>query len=153
MSGAAESDASAVKKTDPKLNETLLAQQKMQDEQAKRDQNDARAKAEQLTPSSANIIMPQYKHDDEMSIDRECDPPSEKLFLGMGWDEDSSTKRKHYRRFYCNNLEDEKDVLPVPTPFNQYDLKRGKTRGAKKGLWASITGNFKTDASGQVDTT
>jgi len=88
-----------------------------------------------------------------MSIDREVDPPHDAVFLGLGWDEDSTTDRKHYRRFYVGALEDQKDVLPEPSPFNQYDLKRGQTRGAKKGLWASITGNFKTDASGCVDTT
>jgi len=64
--------------------------------------------------------MPEYKHDDELMIDREDEDkkPSDKLFVGLGWDEDATTKRKHYRRFYPNNLEDTKEVLPVPTPFN-----------------------------------
>jgi hypothetical protein len=141
-------DEPDVKKNDPALKKELLAQQRAQEEKAKRDQDTARAKAEGENVITANIVMPQYKHDDEMAIDREVDPPSDKIFLGMGWDENKDTNRKHYRRFYVGNLEDTKEVLPVPSPFNQYDLKRGQTRGAKKGLWASITGNFKTDASG-----
>ena len=34
------------------------------------------------------------------------------------------------------------------SPFNSYDLKRGQARGAKVGLWAKLTNNVKTDASG-----
>jgi hypothetical protein len=43
--------------------------------------------------------------------------------------------------------------LPNPSPFNTYDLKKGQSRGAKAGFWASMTNNVKTDASGEVDTT
>jgi len=41
-----------------------------------------------------------------MSIDREVDPPHDAVFLGLGWDEDSTTDRKHYRRFYVGALEE-----------------------------------------------
>jgi hypothetical protein len=30
-------------------------------------------------------------------IDREYDPPKDELYIGLGWDEDASTGRKHYR--------------------------------------------------------
>lgn len=52
-------------------------------------------------------------------------------------------KEKHYRRYYAKELEKVTEVLPIPTPFAQYDLKRGQTRGAKAGLWASLTGTVK----------
>ena len=94
--------------------------------------------------------MPKYERDTTLEIDRECDKPPAALFIGLGWDEDRTTKRRHYRRFYPKELERVKDVLPQETPFNQYDLKRGQARGAKKGLFAS---KAKTDASGCVDTT
>lgn len=32
---------------------------------------------------------------------------------------------KHYRRFYNDELENVTDVLPIPSPFNQYDMKKG----------------------------
>jgi hypothetical protein len=39
------------------------------------------------------------------------------LFLGLGWDEDATTDRKHYRRYYPDELENVKSVLPVASPF------------------------------------
>ena len=47
------------------------------------------------------------------------------MFIGLGWDEDKDTKRKHYRRYYADELENVEEILPNPSPFNQYDLKRG----------------------------
>lgn len=93
--------------------------------------------------------MPQYRHDDELDVDREINAPPREIFIGLGWDEDSTTNRKHYRRYYQKELEKTKEVLPNESPFNQYDLKRGASRGAKKSLF----GGGKTDASGCVDTT
>ena len=40
--------------------------------------------------------------------------------------------------------------MPQPTPFVQYELKKGQQRGASKG-WLSF-GAQKTDDSGQLDT-
>jgi hypothetical protein len=95
--------------------------------------------------------MPSYTFDDTLRVDRECDIPPAALFIELGWDEDAQTKRKHYRRFYNRELEKEKSVLPKESPFNQYDLKKGQTRGGKKSLFS--LGDGKQDASGQVDTT
>jgi hypothetical protein len=92
--------------------------------------------------------MPKYEHDEIMDVDREKEVPARELFIGLGWDEDVDTKRKHYRRFYPDELENVKEVLPRASPFNQYELKRGQTRGAKASLWKKITNNYKTDASG-----
>lgn len=71
-------------------------------------------------------------------------------FFPLGWDEDSQTKRKHYRKFYPDELENVKEVLPFPSPFQSYDIKRGQSRGAKKGFWAAMTNSVKTDESGEV---
>jgi len=70
------------------------------------------------------------------------------MFIGLGWDEDATTKRKHYRRFYPDELENVTDVLPVPSPFQTYEIKRGQTRGAKAGFWASLSSPGKQDESG-----
>lgn len=87
--------------------------------------------------------MPKYKHDDLMDVDREHEIPPEAMFIGLGWDENAETGRKHYRRFYPDELEKIKSILPIETPFNQYDIKRGQTRGAKVSFWANLTNNVK----------
>jgi hypothetical protein len=61
--------------------------------------------------------MPKYKRDKELDVDREIDAPPESLFIGLGWDEDETTLRKHYRRYYPQELEKVKDVMPVESPF------------------------------------
>jgi len=60
-----------------------------------------------------------------MLVDRECNKPPDAMFIGLGWDEDKETKRKHWRRYYPDELENVEEILPNPSPFNQYDLKRG----------------------------
>lgn len=67
--------------------------------------------------SASNVIMPKYKHDDLLDCDREINKPPEKLFIGLGWDEDATTERKHYRRFYNDELENVKEVLGNAQPF------------------------------------
>lgn len=91
----------------------------------KRAAEEERKKAEAEFNSGANIIMPRYERDDKMEVDREYLVPPSAMFIGLGWDEDKTTKRKHYRRYYPDELENCRDILPIPTPFNQYDLKRG----------------------------
>jgi hypothetical protein len=74
------------------------------------------------------------------------------MFIGLGWDEDKDTNRRHYRRYYPDELENVREILPIPTPFNQYDLKRGQSRGASVSIWAKLTNQVRTDASGQATT-
>jgi uncharacterized protein YjaG (DUF416 family) len=70
---------------------------------------------------------------------------------GMQEEEASTLKQvKHYRRYYNNELEKVKEVLPKESPFQSYDIKRGQTRGNKAGFWASLLGSIKTDESGEV---
>ena len=40
--------------------------------------------------------------------------------------------------------------MPIPTPFDQYDIKKGQSRGASKKWWPFS--DNKTDESGQVST-
>jgi len=60
---------------------------------------------------TANVTFPKYKFDEKMHIDREVDPPPRQLFIGLGWDEDKDTGRKHYRRYYTKELEKVDTVL------------------------------------------
>ena len=96
--------------------------------------------------------MPTYEFDELMAIDREVKKPSDKLFMGLGWDKDANSNRKHYRKFYTSELEHEKEVLPVCSPFKSYLIKRGQNRGAKSSFWKALTNNVKQDASGEVST-
>ena len=91
-------------------------------EKAKRDAEDERqreleefrreAKDKGLTTTS-NIISPTYYRDETLQVDKEKDKPPESAFLGLGWDEDANTQRRHYRRYYPDELENIKDVLPI----------------------------------------
>ena len=74
---------------------------------------------------ASNIVMPKYIHDDVLDCDRETEKPPEALFIGLGWDEDATTQRKHYRRFYPDELENVKEVLAIASPFQTYEIKRG----------------------------
>jgi hypothetical protein len=82
---------------------------------------------------------------------REVNPPPETLFLGLGWDETHESQTRHYRRFYPHELETVTEIMPVPTPFETFELKRGQSRGASKGWWP-FGAQAKTDASGEVST-
>lgn len=56
---------------------------------------------------------------------REVNIPPESLFMGLGWDDTPEAKRKHYRRYYPDELENIKEVMPLASPFDQYDIKKG----------------------------
>ena len=102
--------------------------------------------------TSKTIIMPQYKLDERLKVDREVNPPPSNLFIGLGWDEDRNTKRKHYRLYFNDELENNKEIFPQKSPFHSYELKRGQSRGIKKGGMMSMFKSKKQDASGQVST-
>ena len=85
--------------------------------------------------SVKNVIMPVYAMDKRLQVMREVNPPPETLFLGLGWDETHESQTRHYRRFYPHELETVTEIMPVPTPFETFELKRGQSRGASKGWW------------------
>ena len=130
-----------------------MADEKERVEKARRDAEDERnreleefKRAGAATPS--NVIMPKYQRDEILDVDKECKKPPESSFIGLGWDVDAQTKRKHYRRFFPDELENIKDQLHMVSPFQTYIIKRGQSRGAKPSFWASLTGAVKQDASG-----
>jgi len=49
--------------------------------------------------------MPKYKKDPRLNIDKEYGNPPRELYLPLGWDENANTKRKHYRHFETDELE------------------------------------------------
>jgi hypothetical protein len=121
----------------PKLKKALMAEEEEKVDRAKRQAQDQRDidlenwKASVPAKEAArNVFKPKYEHDDVLNVDREINPPPESLFLGLGWDEDKDTGRRHYRRYYTKELECVKSICPKKSPFNSYDIKRGQTRGA-----------------------
>ena len=79
------------------------------------------------------IKRPTYELDDRLKVYKEFDPPHDELYMGLGWDEDKDTKRKHYRQFFNGPLEENREIFPVKSPFNTFEIKRGQSRGIKKG--------------------
>lgn len=94
------------------------------------------------------VIMPRYKLDERLRIDREVAAPPSAVYIGLGWDEDATTNRRHYRQLYGEELEKNKDIFAQASPFNTYEIKKGQTRGHSSGLF----NNEQEDESGQPST-
>jgi hypothetical protein len=71
-----------------------------------------------------NVVMPKYAMDERLSIEREIDPPPASLFIGLGFNQKPEDKKKHYRRYYPDELENVKDVMP-DLPFHEDPIWRG----------------------------
>jgi len=100
-----------------------------------------------------NKVMPRYKRDKRLNVWRETNKPSSELYEELGWDrEPKETVEKHYRRYYNKELETVKEVMSVPTMFDQFGLKRGQVRGNDGGSMFSMFKKQKKDSSGNVDT-
>jgi len=59
--------------------------------------------------------------------------------------------RKHYRRYYGQELEKVKEIMPKESPFNSFDIVRGRSRGFQNPLWR-LTKKMKQDHSGEIST-
>ena len=53
-----------------------------------------------------------------MKAYREYNIPPDSIFIALGWDPTPEDKRKHYRRFYDDELEKVKEVMELETPFD-----------------------------------
>jgi hypothetical protein len=93
-------------------------------------------------------VSADYELDERLNAFRECNIPPDTLYIGLGWDETPEQGRKHYRKFYPDELENVKDVMPKKSPFDEYEIKRGQTRGASKSLFFK----GKEDDSGSAST-
>ena len=71
-----------------------------------------------------NVIMPKYAFDERLKINREVDPPPGSLFIGLGFNEKPEETKKHYRRYFPDELENVKEVMPK-MPFHESIIFRG----------------------------
>ena len=79
--------------------EAILKEQKAKEKRFQ-EQERERAQENLLAQGVINnsvIVMPKYEIDARLKVDREYGIPSGELFIGLGWDENKETKRKHYR--------------------------------------------------------
>lgn len=132
----------------------MLAERKEEEERRKREEEIQREKElEEMKRGGANpyknIIRPTYTKDEMLNVMRETNKPPDSLFIGLGWDEEPEQKKRHYRRYYPDELENVKELMGE-APFIQFELKRGQTRGAGKGWWPFSS--VKEDESGQTST-
>ena len=61
-----------------------------------------------------NVIYPKTKFDERLMVERECDVPDTKLFMELGFNKTKEDNLKHYRRYYNDELENCKEVMPDP---------------------------------------
>lgn len=97
-----------------------------------------------------NMLMPEYGLDERLKIQREINLPPPSLFWGLGYNQTPEEKKRHYRRYYPDELENVKEVIPK-LPFHTCIVKRGQSRGASKGL-LSFFSQPDTDESGEITT-
>lgn len=81
------------------------------------------------------IVTPQYAKDERLKVMREVNPPSDKAFIGVGFDDDPTTGRKHYRYYFPDELENDKEIFPRRSPFEYFELRRLKTPPTAGGFF------------------
>ena len=106
-----------------------MNERKEEEEKRKREEQQQREKEmEDLKRSGTNpfvnIIKPKYNMDPVLNVAREVSKPSENLYIALGYDEQPEDDRKHYRRFYPDELENCSELMPK-SPFTEYPIKRG----------------------------
>lgn len=98
------------------------------------------------------VILPKYEFDTRLNIQREVQKPPATIYMEMGFNSehptDPSLEKKHYRRFYDDELENVKEIFPK-MPFYTVDIIRGQSRGLSKS-WFNMFSKPKTDESGQL---
>ena len=83
---------------------------------------------EQMKYVGEYIVFPTYKYDERLQIHREDIPPPKEIYMAVGYDPKFDSKQKHYRRFYEDELENIRDVMPK-SPFHTYEITKGQSRG------------------------
>ena len=72
-----------------------------------------------------NVTVPQYAFDERLKIHREIKPPPASLFISLGFNQNYDDNKKHYRRYYPDELENVKEVMPKK-PFHEETVIRGQ---------------------------
>ena len=59
-----------------------------------------------------------------LKINREHKMPPLSIYQAIGYNENADDNKKHYRRFYVDELENNKEIFSK-SPFTQCDIERG----------------------------
>lgn len=92
--------------------------------------------------------------DERLKVYREVNVPSESLYLPVGYDGAVTDHKpvagnKHYRKFYMDELENNKEIFKKSV-FYTSSVMRGQTRGISKGFFSSLFSHITgEDESGQ----
>lgn len=70
------------------------------------------------------MVFPKYEFDTRVKIDREIEPPPASLFIALGFNQNKDSGKKHYRRYYTEELEKVTAVIPK-LPFLEELILRG----------------------------
>ena len=102
-----------------------------------------------------NVFLPTYKYDPRLKTFKESFIPPESVFIPVGYDggvteENPQGRNKHYRKFYMDELENNKEIFSRK-PFHEYSISRGQSRGLSKGLFSMFSGATQ-DPSGNLST-
>lgn len=83
---------------------------------------------------NANLIYPKYKYNERLKVDIEVEAPPNNLFMPIGHNVKPEDGIKHYRRYYTDELENCREVIPQ-LPFLHEDITRAEKKSA--GLFGS----------------
>jgi hypothetical protein len=64
-----------------------------------------------------------------LNVDKESDIPPDNLYMEVGYNKTKEDTNKHYRRFYCDELENVCEVMPA-SPFLMEPMYRMEQEGA-----------------------
>ena len=111
---------------------------KAQVEEAKNTLDKERIEAQKILNKSrgdakGNLVKPVYKMDKRLEMEVEHSEPPDSLFMKVGFDPKPNAGKKHYRRYYPDELEkitDKDGQLLVESPFIRRQIYRAKA--AKK---------------------
>ena len=74
--------------------------------------------------SNKIVVLPKYKFDERLQIDREIHLPPASLFQELGFNENKDAGKKHYRRYFPDELEEVSSIMPRK-PFYEEKIYRG----------------------------
>ncbi len=99
----------------------LINERKEEEEKRKREEDAKREKeVEEMKKAGTNpfknVLKPVYKLDENLNVMREITKPPDSLYIGLGYDESPEDNKRHYRRFYADELENIKELMGEP-PF------------------------------------
>ena len=97
--------------------------------------------------AARNVIYPVTKWDERLKVDVEVEKPPATVFLAIGYNRATDDGKKHYRRFYPDELENVEEVMPA-SPFLAEKIYRMEQKDA--GWFGGGSDDSQNNASVEV---